>query len=95
MANDRGILYFCLGCAAGAAATMIANSRTGREAIAFLRGRVDLGVDNIREGVENLSGAVNNAAAHAAKSARHQVENVGAALDAGRLAYEEARKATP
>jgi hypothetical protein len=91
MTNDRGPLYFCLGCAAGVAGAMLVYSKTGRETITSLRGKVDQGVNSVGESVKNLSGAVNNAAAHVVKSARHH--NAALRRREGRLSGSE--KATP
>jgi len=95
MDNNRGMLYFCMGCATGVAAGMLFTSKSGRESVEYLRGKADEGVNTIKESVDNLSETVTGAANRGIKTVRHHAENLGAAVDAGKKAYQTAKEMTP
>jgi hypothetical protein len=95
MNNNRGFLYFFLGCASGIAVSALIKSRTGRDSVEYLREAANKRARGVKARVENLGDAVNNAATRAAKAVRYQAENVGAAVDAGKEAYREAQQTTP
>ena len=95
MDNNRGLLLFGVGCAAGMVGALLLTSKSGRETIAYLRGKADEGTKNVKESVDNLSHAVTNAAERGKKAIRYQTENIGAAVDAGKQAYRAAQETTP
>jgi gas vesicle protein len=102
MDNNRGLVIFGLGCAAGVAATLMLKSKSGQDAVEYLRSKAEEGtktvkesMDKVRESVDNLSEAVTGAAARGAKAVKYQAENVGAALDAGKKAFKNAQEMTP
>ena len=95
MDNNRGLLFFSIGCAAGMVAGLMLSSKSGREALEYLRNKADEGTQTVKEGVDKLSEAVSTAATRGMKAVKHQKENVEAALDAGKKAYKTAQEMTP
>jgi gas vesicle protein len=95
MDNDRGLLCFCIGCAAGVVGAFLLTSKSGRETVKYLRGKADEETENVKQSVDNLSHAVTNAAERGIKAVRHQTENLGAAVEAGKQAYRAAQETTP
>lgn len=95
MDNNRGLLWFFAGCAAGTAAALLVTSKSGREAIDSLRQKADDKARTARRSVDDLSEAVTTAATRGIKAVKHETENVAAALDAGRQAYRAAKEMTP
>jgi gas vesicle protein len=95
MDNTRGLLLFGMGCAAGIAGALLLTSKSGRQTVAYIRGKADEGTKHVTESVENLSHAVTNAAERGKKAVRHQTENMSAAVEAGKQAYRAAQETTP
>ena len=95
MDNDRGLLLFGVGCAAGILGALLLTSKSGRETVASLRGKADEGTKYVKESVDNLSHAVTNAAERGKNAVRYQAENISAAVDAGKQAYRAAQETTP
>jgi hypothetical protein len=95
MDNNRGLLLFGLGCAAGMAAGLMLRSKPGGDAVEYLRSKAEEGAKTVKESVDNLSEAVTGAATRGVKAVRFQAENVGAALDAGKKAFKNAQEMTP
>ena len=93
--NNRGLLFFSMGCAAGMAAGILLSSKAGREAVEYLRNKADDGTQTLKEGVDKLSDAVTSAATRGLKTVKYQKENVEAALDAGKKAFKTAQEMTP
>ena len=86
---------FGLGCAAGMAAGMMLTSKSGRDAVDYLRAKADEGTRNLKETVDNLSDTVTKTATRGVKAVRFQTENVAAAVDAGKQAFRAAQEMTP
>ena len=86
---------FGLGCAAGIAAALMLKSKSGQDAVEYVRSKADEGARTVKESVDNLSDAVTGAATRGVKAVRFQAENVGAALDAGKKAFKNAQEMTP
>ena len=95
MANNRGLLLFGVGCAAGIAGALLLKSRSGRDAVAYLSGKAEEGTQTVKDSVDNLSHAVNHAAERGKKAVRHQAENLSAAVEAGKEAFKAAQETTP
>ena len=95
MDNTRGLIVFGLGCAAGIAAGMMLTSKSGRNAVEYLRGKADEGTRAVKENIDNLNEAVIGTASRGIKAAKYQAENVSAALDAGKKAFKAAQEMTP
>ena len=95
MDNNRGLLLFGVGCAAGIAGALLLTSKSGRETVAYLRGKADEGTTNVKESVDSLSHAVTNAAERGKKAVRYQAENISSAVDAGKQAYRASQETTP
>ena len=95
MDNNRGVLFFGMGCAVGVAAALIFSSKSGREAVEYLRNKADEGTQNLKDGVDKLSDAVTNAATRGMKTVKYQKENLEAAVEAGKKAFKNAQEMTP
>jgi X-X-X-Leu-X-X-Gly heptad repeat protein len=93
--NNRGLLFFSMGCAAAMAAGILLSSKAGREAVEYLRSKADDGTQTLKEGVDKLSDAVTTAATRGLKTVKYQKENVEAALEAGKKTYKTAQEMTP
>ena len=93
---------FGLGCAAGIAATMMLRSKSGQEAMEYLRTQADEkaktmrdAVGNMRDAVGTMTNTVTDAASRGVKAMKYQAENVEAAIDAGKKAFRNAQQMTP
>jgi gas vesicle protein len=95
MDNNRGLLFFCIGCATGMVGAFLLTSKSGCETVKYLRGKADEGTENVKQSVDNLSHAVTNTAERGIKAVRHQTENLRAAVEAGKQAYRAAQETTP
>ena len=95
MDNNRGLLYFSAGCAAGVAAALLLAPKSGRETVEYIRAKADEGTRNAKQSIDDLSKAVTNATSRGMKAVRYQAENVSAAVDAGKQAYRAAQETTP
>ena len=95
MDNNRGLAYFCVGCAAGVVGALLLAPRSGRDTVKYLRAKADEKTKDIKQSVDGLSNAVAGAAERGMKAVRYQTENIGAAVDAGKQAYKAAQETTP
>ena len=95
MENNRGVLCFCLGCAAGAIAAALFAPKSGRETVEYLSRKADEGTDYAKQRVDDVRDAVIGAVTHAKRVVRYQAENLSAAVDAGEQAYRTAQETTP
>ena len=84
-----------MGCVAGVTAGLLLSSKSGREAVDYLRQKTDEGTETLKEGVDKLSDAVSSVATRGMKTVKYQKENLEAALDAGKKAYKNAQEMTP
>jgi len=89
--NNRGMLLFGIGCAAGIAGTLLLTSRSGRETVAYLRSKAEEGTQTVKDSVDSLSHVVERGK----KAVRYQAENVAAAVEAGKQAFKVAQETTP
>ena len=94
MENNRGVVYFCLGCATGAVAAVLFAPK-GRETVEYLSGKANEGTDYVKQRLDDARDAVTGAFEHGKRAVRYQAENLGAAVDAGEEAYRNAQKTTP
>lgn len=95
MDNNRGIMYFCMGCATGVAAGILFTSKSGRDTVEYIRSKAEDGTKTVKASVDNLSETVTNAANRGIKAVRHHAENLGEAVEAGKKAYQTAKEMTP
>ena len=93
--NNRGLLFFSMGCAAGMVAGIFLSSKSGQEAIEYLRNKADEGTQTLKGGADKLADAVSAAATQGVKTVKYQKENVEAALEAGKKAFKTAQEMTP
>jgi len=95
MENNREVLCFCLGCAAGAAAALLVVPKSRRETLEYLSRKANEGTDYVKQRVDDVRDAVTGAVEHGKRAVRYQAENLRAAADAGEQAYRKAQEATP
>ena len=95
MENNRGVLYFCLGCAAGAAAALLTVPKSRRETVEYLNQKAHEGTDYVKQRADDVRDAVTGAVEHGKRAVRYQAENLQAAANAGEKAYKQAQEATP
>jgi len=77
------------------AAALMLKSKSGQEAVGYLRRKADEGAQTVTDGVANLSDTVTSAATRGIKAVKYQAENVEAALEAGKKAFKSAQQMTP
>ena len=102
MENSREFAYFCLGCAAGAVASVFLTPKSGRETVEYLRRKLEAGTDYLKQGtdyikqrVDDASAAVTDAADRGKRTVRYQAESLGVAVEAAKKAYQTAQETTP
>jgi gas vesicle protein len=95
MVDNRGFLYFCLGCVVGGVGAILFAPKSGPETVDYLSRKANDGVDYVRERATDAQKVVTEAVTHGKRAARYQAENVRAAVDAGAKAYKEGKEATP
>jgi gas vesicle protein len=100
--NIREFGYFCLGCAAGAVAAVFLTPKSGPETVEYLRRKAEEGTDCLKQGTDyvkqrvgDASAAVTDAADRGKKTVQYQAESLGAAVQAGKKAYQAAQETTP
>ena len=95
MDSNRGLLMFGLCCAAGIAAGMMLRSKSGQDAMEYLRSQADEKAKTVRDAVGTMTDTVTDAANRGVKAMKYQAENVEAAIDAGKKAFKNAQQMTP
>ena len=86
---------FGLGCAAGMAAGIMMRSKSGQDAMGYLRTQADEKTKTVRDAVGTMTNTVTDAATRGMKAVKYQAENVEAAIDAGKKAFKNAQQMTP
>ena len=94
MENNRGVLCFCLGCAAGAVAAVLFAPKSGRESVEYLSRKANEGTDYVKQRVDDVRDAVTGALSLGKREVRYQAENLRAAVDAGGEAYKKIGRAS-
>ncbi|MGD1098056.1 MAG: YtxH domain-containing protein [Bryobacteraceae bacterium] len=95
MENNRGLLCFCLGCAAGAVAAVLFTPKSGRETTEYLSQKTNEGTDYVKRRVDDVRDAVTGAIERGERAVRSEAENLRAAVDAGKQAYKNAQETNP
>jgi gas vesicle protein len=110
MTSNDEMKCFWMGLGIGVAAGVLFAPKSGAETRQFIQSKTMEGTDYLKnqatqavkegsEYVKNQAAQVANAASEAversSKTIRHKKENVMAAVDAGKAAYDEATKTTP
>ena len=95
MENNRGFVYFCVGCAVGAVAAVLLAPKSGPETVKYLSRKANEGTDYVKQRVDDVRDKVTDAAERGKRAVRYQAENLSAAVDAGKQAYTKARETTP
>jgi len=106
MSNNNEMTCFCIGLGLGVAAGFLFAPKSGVETRQYLQNKTAEGTDYLKsktmEGtdfVKNQTAQVVNAATdvvdRGARTLRHKKENVLAAVEAGKAAYNEAAASTP
>ena len=95
MTNDNGARLFCMGLGIGVAAAFLFTPKSGVESRRYLRDKADEGKDYLKRQAQQVADNTADVLDRTAKAVRHQKENLGAAVDAGRQAYREAVATMP
>lgn len=93
--TDSKVIYFCAGIGLGVAAGVLFAPDSGTKLRGLLRQRTVDGADYVTKKAGAVTGKATETVEQAMKTVRHQKENLVAALDAGKQAYQEAVKTTP
>lgn len=83
------------GIGVGATAAILFTPKSGIETRQYLQSKALQGTESIRDQADSAINATTEAVDRGTKSIRYQKENIAAAVDAGRSAYQEAAAATP
>ena len=95
MSNENEMKYFCIGLGLGVAAGFLFAPKAGSEAREYVQAKALEGVDFLKNEAANVIHAASDAVERSSKTIRHQKENVVAAVQAGKAAFDEAAAATP
>lgn len=95
MSKTNEMMCFWVGIGVGASAALLFAPQSGIDTRQFLQSKARRGTDSLRDQTNAAIGAATEAVDRGAKSIRHQKENLVAAVEAGRSAYDEASAATP
>ena len=87
--------YFGLGAAVGVAVGVLFASRSGSETREYLRSKAEDGTDYVTARASDVRNAASQVIERGKKAAKHQTENLTAAVDAGVQTYQEAVQTTP
>jgi gas vesicle protein len=92
MNNERGVAYFYLGCAVGAAVAVILTPKSSEEIVEYLRQKMNRGADYTKRKIDEAQGSVNQAAQRARKAVSDEADGLSAAVRAGKEAYRRAEQ---
>ena len=95
MADDNQLKYFCAGVGLGVAAAFLFAPKSGPESRVYLQTITKDGADYLKAQAASALDAVSDAVERGSKKIRYQKENVAAAMEAGKAAFDEAEAATP
>jgi gas vesicle protein len=90
----EGVGYLCLGTAIGAVAAILLAPKSGEETRAYMQSKATDATDYVKSSVKSsIDGArntVNDTLNRGKDVAKKQVDNLSAAIDAGKQAYQDA-----
>lgn len=89
MEEDKRISYFCLGLGIGVAVGILFAPKSGEETRQLLRAKADEGRDFVKRKGEELKESAAELADKSKYALQRQKEQLAAAVDAGRQAYNE------
>jgi gas vesicle protein len=95
MSNDSEVKCFCIGLGIGVAAGFLFAPKSGAETRQYLQSKTVDGTDYLKSQTANAVSAAAEAVERSSKTIRHKKENLAAAVEAGKAAYNEASAATP
>jgi gas vesicle protein len=86
----EGIGYFCFGTAVGAVAAILLAPKSGGETRAYMQSKAADATDYVKSSLDDARNTVNETLSRGKEAAKKQVDNLSAAIDAGKQAYQEA-----
>src|ERR1700683_4058839 len=90
----EGMGYFCFGTAVGAVAAILLAPKSGEETRAYMQTKANDATDyvksSVKSSIDSARSTVNDTLNRGKEAAKKQVDNLSAALDAGKQAYQEA-----
>jgi gas vesicle protein len=86
----EGVGYFCFGTAVGAMAAILLTPKSGGETRAYVQSKASDATDYVKSTIDNARTTVNDTLNRGKDAAKKQVDNLSAAMDAGKQAYQQA-----
>jgi len=93
--NNNGILWFLAGLGVGAALGVLYAPKSGKETRAALRNAAEQGREAVVEGAQNLREKAGDIYSRSKEAVEQQREQLRAAYEAGKQAYQEAAAKPP
>jgi gas vesicle protein len=90
MQSNNGFGYFFLGVSVGAAAALLLAPKTGADTRNYLQSRAEDAAQQIKQQANRVMDRANEKIARGKTTVRDQVNNLSAAVDAGKRAYHTA-----
>lgn len=95
MSNDNEMMCFVIGLGVGAATAFLFAPKSGAETRQLIQSKAAQGSDFLKTRAANAVNTAADAVERSSKTLRHKKENVMAAVEAGKAAFEEAAASTP
>jgi len=95
MSSNREMKYFCVGLSVGVATAFLCAPKSGPQVRRQVRDTASQGVSYLKDQADSAKKAVGDIVDRGVRTARHQKENLMAAVDAGKQAFQEAVASTP
>ena len=89
MSNDNEVKCLAVGLGLGVIAGLLFAPRSGEESRQMIESKFREGREYLRDQAGQIADATNDAVDRGARTIRHQKENVEAAVEAGKKAYQE------
>ncbi len=95
MSDQNQIKYFCAGVGFGVAAAFLFAPKSGVESRDYLQAKTKESADYLKDRTATAINRAAEAVERGARTIRYKKENVAAAVEAGKAAFNEAEAATP
>jgi gas vesicle protein len=95
MSGYRELKYFCVGLSVGAASAFLCAPKSGSQLRKQVRDTANQGASYLKDQADDAKKTVGDLVDRGVRTARHQKENLMAAVDAGKQAFQEAVASTP
>lgn len=95
MSSSSELRYFCVGLSVGAATALLWAPKSGSQLRRQVRDAANQGATYLKDQADSAKKAADDLVDRGLRTARHQKENLAAAVDAGKRAYQDAVASTP